>query len=142
MNNNMSNDEMLRKMFEEIKKLSNIQFSGEPARESSTAEDLIDTVSRIGVNKVKKEAAKFVKDIQESPSLKKTPVKEDIIQLLFKEYGCAGRTAEYDEVCEELTRDLSDDEKKNVCSKLKKLSEAEAKAAFLAGFEAAKELFK
>lgn len=145
-NNNMSNEEKLARFLEEIRKLGNIRMDGEqPSVEKKSidkqAEEVFDAVSRIGMSKVR-EAAKAVKDIHEGAAPKKAPAKDDIIGLLFKEYGSAGRTSEFDEVYSALSQDSSDEEKRMIYSKLKKLSEAEAKAAFLAGFEAAKELFK
>lgn len=142
----MSNEEKLAKFLEEIRKLGNIRMDGEqPSMEKKSidrqAEEVFEAMSKIGVSKVR-EAAKFVKDLQEENSQKKVPAKDDMMGLLFKEYGRAGRTAEFDEVYGSLTQDCTPEEKMRIKEKLKKLSEAEAKAAFLAGFDAAKELLK
>ena len=150
MNNNMSNEEMLRRMFEEIKKLSSIRLSDDiPGMDNDTssgrtAEDICDAVEKIGMEKMRN-PAKFVKglsDPAEYADKRKAPAKDEIIDILFREYCSGSENAELEEACVLLGKNCTDDEKKRICSLIKKASEAEAHAAFLAGFEAAKELFR
>lgn len=166
-NNNMSSEEKFAKLMEEMRKLGNIRMDGDmPKKEniSSDAEDIFETMSKLGMSKVK-EAEKFIRKMaaeseksgctasDEAPAqaeceppkqteTKKTPSRDSIIELLYKEYGGNEKKAEFEALVRELVSGSTDAEKETAVKRLEEAAEAEAKAAFIAGFEAAKELFK
>lgn len=165
-NNNMSNEEKLRKLMEEMKKLGNIDLSEDVPKAAAQscdekAEDIIDIVSKIGMNKFKEveQLVKKMKDGADSisapvftqkqetepekePEKKKSPTKDDMVGLLYKEYGGISEDTGIDKLLTELAVCSTDAEKFAIISKLKKAAGDEAEKAFRAGFDAAKELLK
>ena len=73
---------------------------------------------------------------------KKSPDKDDMIGLIYEKYGCAGTTSEFASLIDSVTELVPDNEKLRIRQAIEQTVNAEAEAAFHAGFEAAKELLK
>ena len=136
--------------------------------EKPESEDFFEMMSKLGKNKVK-EAEQFVKKMKESvtgvkekeecqkqaeqpqseqvqpeqkePEIKKSPDKNDLLEALYNEYR-SSENSKVKSLVNELTVKTTDDEQLGICCCIEKAAEAETKAAFIAGFEAAKELLK
>ena len=154
-NNNMSNEEKFRKLIEEMRKLGNIDLTGEEtdsfsSQSAENAEEFLQAMGRFGMNKAEKLMKKLGVEVKDEPApeavkpaeKKKSPDKDDMIGLIYEKYGCAGTSSEFAALIDSVTELVPDNEKLRIRQAIEQTVNAEAEAAFHAGFEAAKELLK
>ena len=165
-NNNMTPEEKFNKLLEEMKKLGNISLAedfikSEANKVPENTDDLFNMMSKFGKERIK-EAGEFVKKMKNaaSPSgtvtgectkkaekpqaeeKKSTPDKDEMLELIYNAYRKNEETTKIELLVKELTASITDDERLGICCCIEKAAEAEMKKAFIAGFEAAKELLK